>query len=243
MTIVAVFGSIFINTISNIFPLNGVNIGKLSNTIFAPVQIIPANYAFSIWGLIYIALIAFSFYQFQPSQKYNPSLQGSAYLLVFACLAQCVWIYLFLARLFPLSCIAILAILLPLMAMYRYLGIGQHQVSSQDRWFIHIPISIYLAWIAVATVVNVAVTLYSLNWDGWGISSSVWTVIMMIVSSAIAAMVTVQGRNTTYIYVTIWALIAISIRQINTPLIAISGVVLAIVLALVTNIFPRGRNI
>jgi hypothetical protein len=45
-----VLGSIAINTLSNVFPLNGVSVGNLSNTLFASVQIIPANYAFAIWG-------------------------------------------------------------------------------------------------------------------------------------------------------------------------------------------------
>jgi hypothetical protein len=242
ITITAVFVSIFINTISNIFPLNGVNIGKLSNTVFAAVQIIPANYAFSIWGLIYLALIAFSIYQLQSSQRQNPGLQGSAYFLVIASIAQCIWIYLFLARLFPLSCVAILGVLLPLIGMYRYLGIGQRQVSSQERWLIHFPISIYCAWITVATVVNVAVTLYSLDWDGWGIDSPTWTVIMMVVSTAIAALVTIRGRNMTYAIVIAWALVAISIRQISVPVIALSGIVLAISLILVASASRVGES-
>ncbi len=102
-TLVTIIGSIAINTLSNVFPLNGVSVGNLSNTLFASVQIIPANYAFAIWGLIYIGLVAFGIYQLQPSQRENPRLQRSGYLLVLACIAQCAWIYLFLDRLFPLS--------------------------------------------------------------------------------------------------------------------------------------------
>jgi hypothetical protein len=231
-TLAAILGSIAINTFSNVFPLNGVNIGELSNTLFASVKIIPANYAFAIWGLIYLGLIAFGIYQLQPTQSKNPSLQRSGYLLVFASLSQCIWIYLFLARLFPLSVLAMLGILLPLMGIYRRLGIGQQRVSRQERWFIHIPISIYLGWITVATVVNVAIALYSLNWNGWGITPSVWTVVMAIVSTAIAAFVTIQGADIAYTLVIIWALVAIAIRQMNTPLIAVTGGVLAVALTL-----------
>ncbi|OLP15519.1 hypothetical protein BST81_25795 [Leptolyngbya sp. 'hensonii'] len=234
ITLAAILGSIAINTLSNFFPLNGVNIGVLSNTLFASVQIIPANYAFAIWGLIYLGLIAFGFYQLQPTQRQNPGLQRSSYLLVFACLAQCAWIYLFLARLFPLSIIAMLGILLPLMGMHQRLGIGQQHVSRQERWLIHIPISIYLGWITVATVVNVAIALYSLNWNGWGITPPVWTVIMMMISAAIATLVAVQRHNIAYTLVIVWALIAIAIRQMNTPLIAATGVALAIGLTLLS---------
>ena len=229
-TLVAVLGSIAINTISNVFPLNGVSVGELSNTLFASVQIIPANYAFAIWGLVYLGLIALGIYQLQPSQRENPRLRRSGYLLAIACIAQCAWIYMFLARLFPLSNLAMLGILIPLMVMYQRLGIGRERVSRQERWFIHLPISIYLGWISVATIVNVATGLYSSKWDGWGIAPSVWTVVMMTIASVIAAVMSIQRRDTAYVLVIVWALVAIAIRQANTPLIMVTGWVLAIVL-------------
>jgi hypothetical protein len=244
-TLAAVLGSIAINTLSNIFPLNGVSVGELSNTLFGSVQITPANYGFAIWGLIYLGLIAFGIYQLQPSQRENPRLQHSGYLLAIACIAQCVWIYLFLARLFPLSNLAMLGILVPLMVMYQRLGIGQERVSRAERWFIHLPISLYLGWISVATIVNVATALYSLKWDGWGISPSIWTVVMMTTASLIAAVISIRHRDTAYVLVIVWALVAISIRQANIPLIMVTGWVLAIVLMglnLVNELKPRSRT-
>jgi hypothetical protein len=230
----AILGSIAFNTLSNFFPLNGINVGQLSNTVFAAVQIIPANYAFAIWGLIYLGLIAFAIYQFQPSQRQNPILQRSGYLLVFASVAQCAWIYFFLARLFPLSVIAMLGVLLPLIGLYQRLGIGQQRVSRQEQWFIHIPISIYLGWITVATVVNVAIALYSINWNGWGITPPIWTVMMMMISTVIAALVYVQRHDVAFTLVIVWALVAIAIRQIDTPLIAVAGLIMAIGLTLLS---------
>jgi hypothetical protein len=244
-TLAAVLGSIAINTLSNVFPLNGVSVGELSNTLFASVQIIPANYAFAIWGLIYIGLIAFGIYQLQPSQRENPRLQQSGYLLAIACIAQCVWIYLFLARLFPLSNLAMLGILIPLIVMYQRLEMGEDRVSRQERWFIRQPISIYLGWISVATIVNVAIGLYSLKWDGWGIAPSVWTVVMMTIAGVIAAVISIQRHDTAYVLVIVWALVAIAIRQANTPLIMVTGWVLAIVLMglnLVNELKPRSKT-
>jgi hypothetical protein len=74
ITAVAIVFSILINTISNIFPPNGVNIGELSNTLFAEVRVTPANYAFAIWGLIYSGLVALGIFQFQSTERYNPPL-------------------------------------------------------------------------------------------------------------------------------------------------------------------------
>jgi hypothetical protein len=240
-TFAAILGSIVVNTFSNLFPLNGVNIAKLSNTLFTPVQIIPANYAFAIWGLIYIGLIAFGIFQLQPNQRQNPRLRQGGYLLVWACLAQCVWIYLFLARLFPWSIIAMVGILLPLIGLYTRLRMSSQRLSRRERWFVDSPISIYLGWITVATVVNVAIALYSLNWDGWGIAPSLWTVVMMIVSAAIAALILIQKRDLAYLFVIVWALVAITIRHGNTPMIASTGIGLAIALTLL-GLILKGRH-
>jgi TspO/MBR family len=234
ITAVAIVASILVNTISNIFPPNGINIGQISNTVFADVRVTPANYAFGIWGLIYLGLIALGIYQFQSTERGNPHLQKCGYLLTIACACQCAWIYLFLARQFPLSVVAMLGILLSLIGMYNRLGIGRERVSQAERWMVQIPISIYLSWIAVATIVNIASTLYSISENGWVLGSILWTIIMMAISAAIAASAFVHRQDTAFLLVTVWTLIAIAIRQIHEPIIVVSGAVMAISLVLLS---------
>lgn len=231
-TFVAILSSIIINTISNFFPADGLDMASLSDVLFTSVQILPANYAFAIWGLIYLSLIVFGIYQVQPSQRYNPRLQCSGYLLAFACIAQCTWIYLFLARLFPLSVIAMLGILVPLILMYQALHLDCHLISLKEEWFIRTPISIYLGWITAAFVVNVSLALYSLNWNGWNIAFPIWTVIMMAVATMIASFVIIKYQDTAYALVIVWTLVAIAIRQWHTPLVTGMAMLMAIALVL-----------
>ncbi|WP_338026920.1 hypothetical protein [Trichormus azollae] len=87
-TLGAIVGAFFIKKISNIFPLNGLNIGAISNTLFKDVLIIPANYAFAVWGLIYLGLFALAIYQFLPSQRDDVDLRSTRYLLVVASVTQ-----------------------------------------------------------------------------------------------------------------------------------------------------------
>ena len=108
ITLAAVVIAFIVNVLSNIFPINGLTIGGVSNTVFKNVLIIPANYAFAIWGLIYLGLFAFAIYQVLPSQRENPNLRKTAYFLVIASLAQTIWVYLFLSRLFVASVVATL---------------------------------------------------------------------------------------------------------------------------------------
>ncbi|BAY63013.1 hypothetical protein NIES22_30890 [Calothrix brevissima NIES-22] len=230
-TLAAIIGAFVVNVISNIFPLNGLSIGQISNTLFKNVLIIPANYAFAIWGLIYLGLFALGIYQFLPSQKEDADLRNTGYLLVIASIAQSIWVYLFLSRLFVLSVIAMLLILLPLIGIYLRLNIGNQHVSRQKKWYLYAPISIYLGWISVATIVNVACALYFQNWNGWGISAESWTIILLAIASAIAATIVIQRRDIAYVSVTVWAILAIAVKHWNNPI--LRNVAIALVIALV----------
>ncbi|MBW4613618.1 MAG: tryptophan-rich sensory protein [Desmonostoc vinosum HA7617-LM4] len=231
-TLVAIFGAFIINVVSNVFPLNGLTIGEISNSLFKDVLIIPANYAFAIWGLIYLGLFALAIYQFLPAQRHDLDLRKIGYLLVIASVAQCIWVYLFLSRLFALSIVAILLILLPLIIAYVRLGIGKTRVSQSKKWCVYLPVSIYLGWISVATIVNIASALYSQGWNGWGISFSTWTVVILLAAFAIAAVIAIQRRDIAYPGVTIWALVAIAFKQWNNTLIRNVALILALILVL-----------
>ncbi|WP_414529135.1 tryptophan-rich sensory protein [Nodularia chucula] len=232
-TLIAIVAGFAVNVVSNLYPPNGLRIGEVSNTLFANVLIIPANYAFAIWGLIYLGLFALGIYQFLPNQKDDVDLRKTGYLLVLASVAQIVWVYLFLYRLFGFSVIAILLILLSLIAVYLRLEIGKKRVSQMKRWCVHFPISIYLGWISVATIVNVASWLYLQEWNGWGISAELWTAMMLLVAFAIAAVMALQNRDFAYSGVTVWALVAIAIQHWNNSLLRNVSLILAIALMVI----------
>mgnify|MGYP006274017037 FL=1 len=230
--LVAIIAAFLANVLTNLFPFNGLTIGEISNRFFQDVQIIPANYAFAIWGIIYLGLISLAIYQVLPAQRENRRLRRIGYMLVLASIAQIVWVFFFQNLLFPFSLVAMLLILLPLMTIYWQLGIGENQVSRQEKWFLHIPISIYLGWISVATIVNVAIVLYSLGWNGWGISPPIWTAIMLLVAAGIAAIIIKKRVDIAFPCVIIWALVAIAVRQANQTLILATAAGLAFGLGL-----------
>lgn len=88
-----------------------------------------------------------------------------------------------------------------------------------------------MSWISVATIVNVACALYSQGWNGWGISGEVWTVIMLLIATAIAVAIFIQRQDIAYIGVTLWAILAIAFKHWNNSI--LRNVALALVIALV----------
>ena len=229
-TLAAIIGTLLVNTLSNIFPPDGQNVGEIANTILSGVLITPANYAFAIWGLIYLGLITYGVYQFKPNQRQDPTIQKVNRLLIVACIAQMVWIFLFTFQAFSLSVIAMLGILLPLIGTYFALGIGKQAMNYQRRWFAQYPFSIYLAWISVATVVNVASALYAAGWSGWGLNSSAWTSVMIAVSAVIAAMVILRRQDIPFTLVFVWAYGAIAVRHTDVTMIWLSAAIAAVAL-------------
>lgn len=243
-TVIAIAATLIVNTLSNLYPPGGQNVGEIANTVLSGVLITPANYAFIIWGVIYLGLIAYAIYQFHPARRTEPDLQRVNRWLIVACLAQVVWIFLFTLQQFGGSILAILGILLPLIAIYQTLNIGRSRVSRQRRWMAHIPFSLYLGWIAVATIVNIASALYAAGWGGWGLSPEGWTAVMIVVAALVAAIVILQRGDITFTLVFLWAFLAIAQRHSDVPLIwgtaTVSSAALILGLAGVT-FLPRPK--
>lgn len=244
LTLIAILAAFGTNVLANVAPFNGLTIGEISNTVFKEVLITPANYAFAIWGLIYLGLIGLAVYQVLPAQRQNSSLRRIGYFLVLASLAQIAWVFFFEYQLFTLSLVAMLGILLPLIGAYQQLGVGRDRISRMDKWLVFMPLSIYLGWISVATIVNVALVLYNLGWQGWGISPEVWTAIALIAGAAIAAIISIQRADIAFVLVIVWAFIAIAVRQANISLIAITagGLAIALVLLLVVRVLRQRQS-
>ena len=244
LTLITILTAFITNILGNIFPVKGITIGQISNEMFKNVLIIPANYAFAIWGLVYLALISFAIYQVLPSQRENIYFRRIDYFLVVASCAQIIWVFVFQQLLFVVSLVAMLIILGSLMGAYLGLEIGLTPANRQMRWFAHFPVSIYLGWISVATVVNVAVVLYHLGWDAWGINYQIWTVIILSITSTIAAIVYRERSDYVYAGVFIWALVAIAVRNFDNSIVVIAAIGLALLLVLLLrlNNFQKQHN-
>jgi hypothetical protein len=240
LTILSTIAVITVNALANILPINGKNTGAISDQF--QVFFTPAGYVFSIWGIIYIALIAFSVYQALPAQHSNEVLRSIAPYFWLGSLANIVWILLWHYEVFPATVVAMIVLLVTLILTYLRLGIGVTEVSRGFRWFVQIPSSIYLGWITVATIANVTVLLSYLNWDGFGIAPEVWTAIVLLVAVGIAAAVALTRGDAAYGLVLVWAFVGIAAKHPGVPLVAGSAYVAAAIVGLlaVISLLPSG---
>ena len=217
--IVSVLVTLVVNILANALPLNGQNTGQISDRF--KVYFVPAGYVFSIWGLIYIGLIAYTIYQALPSQRDNPRLRATGWWIVLGGIANSTWIFLWHYNQFPLTLIAMLVLLATLIITYLRLGIRRTMITSGEKWAVHLPFSIYLGWITVATIANISDVLYFVKWDRFGIAPEIWMIIMLAAVVVIAAWMSFSRRDVAYAAVLLWALAGISVKQAAVPAVVI----------------------
>ncbi|MBS3783551.1 MAG: tryptophan-rich sensory protein [Anaerolineae bacterium] len=232
INVAAVFATIALNGLANALPLNGLTTGEISDRF--DVYFVPAGYVFSIWGLIYLALVAFAVYQALPSQRDSPRLRRVGYLFALSCVANVAWLFFWHYEVFPLTIVAMVALLLLLIAVYVRLGIGRSTVPAAERWLVRLPFSIYLGWVTVATIANATSLLDYLNWSGWGISPEIWTVIMLIAATGITAAVTFTRGDIAYGLVIVWAFAGIAVKHADTRMVSTAAWAATAAVALVT---------
>jgi benzodiazapine receptor len=207
----SILATLVVNLLANLLPFNGVTTAQVSDEF--KVYFVPAGYVFSIWGLIYVGLIAYAVFQSLPAQRENPRLRATGWLVALAGLANCVWLFLWHYGQFVLTLVVMLSLLGLLILIYLRLGIGRAPASAAETWCARVPFSVYLGWITVATIANVTDVLYFLNWDGFGIGARDWTLIVFGAVLVIAGLVSLTRRDIAYNLVIVWSLVGIAIQQ------------------------------
>ena len=209
-----------VNFLSNALPLNGLTAGEISDSF--QVYFVPAGYVFSIWGLIYIGMIAFTVYQALPPQRDNPRLRGVRGWFILSNLANAGWLFLWHYQQFPITLLAMGTLLVSLIAIYLRLRPGRTTAPTIERWAVEAPFSIYLGWITVATIANVTTVLDWVGWGRFGLSDAFWMVVMLAVVVAVAWAMSLRERDAAYLAVLLWALAGIGVKFPAEGLVTIS---------------------
>lgn len=216
--IVFLLTTLVFNALANILPINGLTTGGVSDDI--PSLFTPAGYVFSIWGVIYLALILYAVFQALDAQRSNPRLNKTGWWFVVSCIANIAWLFSWHYLQFPLSMLAMLALLASLIIIYQLLETGCSQVTLAEQLLVRVPFSIYLGWISVATIANAAVVLLTLNWNGFGLPPQTWTAVVITVAALLGALMSWFRHDWVYGLVLVWAFTGIAVKQAANPFVS-----------------------
>lgn len=229
VNIVAFAATIVVNWLANALPIGGNTTGALSDSY--PNLFVPAGITFSIWGVIYLFLLCFIVYQardlFKKEQNGDDTINKIGFFFILSSLANICWIFAWHYKLTWLSLLFMFGILGVLLAIYLRLDIGKDKPAFIEKVFVHIPFSIYLGWITVATIANITALLVSLGWNGFGLPEYIWTIVMICAASIITLLVLLTRKDIAYALVIMWALTGIIIKRTNPIFPPQQGIVIA----------------
>lgn len=231
LNLIAYIVVVTVNGLANALPLNGQTTGEISNRL--NVLFTPAGYVFSIWGLIYLLLGIWVLRQFPKSRRDLPIYQETSGLFVVSCILNSLWIFLWHYEFFGLSVIVMLLLLFTLIRLYT------KAKAADASFFDLLPFSVYLGWISVATIANISYYLTYIDWDGFGLSDSIWTFLLLLIATILALTFLKKEHDWVYPLVFVWAFIGIGVKNQNAdvPLVVFSSYVLAALIFIVTIVY------
>ncbi len=217
LNLLGFLGVVIVNGLANALPINNKTTGELSDLY--PNLFVPAGVTFSIWGIIYLLLAVFVIYQLIPSVRANAQKGGFidriGILFFISSLANIGWIFAWHYEKVAISLLLMLILLGCLFAIYLRLNIGKAEVTKTERYLVHLPFSIYLGWITIATIANVTALLVDINWNTFGLGEQFWAVAIIIVGIAITLATLFTRKDIYYCLVVDWALLGILLKRLS----------------------------
>ena len=204
---------VVMNGLATTLPLNGRTTAEISDSFANTFA--PAGYVFSIWGVIYTALMAFLAYQFTARGRASIAIDRIGWLFVVNAIANGIWIVFWHYGMFPATMAMTIVLLGTLCAIAVRIGTPAQAATRSDRWFVHLPFAIYLGWVSVATIANAAVMFLDMGWNGEPLTPEAWTLALIAIATGIGAVMVIRRGEIAFAGVLIWAFVGIAVKQVE----------------------------
>ena len=213
--------------------LGGTTSGEVANLMY--VWFMPAGYVFSIWGLIYVALIAWLVSYTRESPLRAKRFTPVSVLFIGSCVLNVLWLALWHFELVGISFIVILAEWAVLAALYLNV---RRSAKSGWGW---VPISIYTAWVTVAALANMAI-LVTRALDG-GIAFFNGLSVLALTAGVLALGYVMRKMydDVAFPLVFLWALIGVGIHVAEASWLVSSLVFILVIAGAVLTFVPLGK--
>jgi hypothetical protein len=224
------------NALALLLPINGETTAQVAEAY--PNLFAPAGITFGIWGVIYFSLLCFIIYQLwlafsgkAPAALAYLMLKMKDWFLI-SSVANACWLFAWHYHLIPVSVAIMLMLLISLLVIHHNFGISIVPATLPEKIFIHFPFSIYLGWIAIATIANIAALLVYAGWEGSVEAQVTWTVAMIGIGTIASMAMVLRRNNILYALVSIWAFYGILLKRKAAGVAQESAIIHACVIAI-----------
>jgi len=220
--------------------LGGQGIADAAGGAFAAdaTVLAPAGFAFSIWSVVYLGLLAYAVWQFVPAQAAKPGHRVVGYGVAASALLNAVWIVCVLAWRVAESFVIIVILLGVLLLTFVRVCRRPRRASVAEAVLVDGVIGLYLGWVTVAAAANLAAWLADVGIAAWSQAPGVPGTITLICAGLIALFTAWRGGRWAPAVATSWGLVWIAVgRWVGAPaapVVATTAVVLAVLVIGVT---------
>jgi hypothetical protein len=195
------------------------------------LPIVPIEWAFAIWGLIYLGAAIFAVWQILPDQLDDPLLRRIGYWAAAAFALNAIWEYHVPKRDLDWASVAIigaaLAVLLTILVRLE----AAEPLDARTFWLTAAPLQLLAGWISAATFVNIGSTL---KWAGVAVGRGL-RLALLLSAGALGASVAALTGALVYAAAVAWALFGIvvanRVRDHDALIAAVAALLVPVVLA------------
>jgi hypothetical protein len=211
-------------------------------------SILPATYAFAIWGPIFVLCGIYAVYQALPAQRENPIFHAIGWWTAGAFLANGAWSYAYTSRQFLVAQAIIVAGLVLAGGAYLHVvrGVPATRATRIDNWLIGPTLGLLFGWLTAASAVGLAGTLIARGFAASGQGAEIRDAALLLLGSVVAILVIRASRQGPYgAWVSfgaalLWALVAIIVEQRSTSIMTTAAAAVIAVIVLFTAFGARG---
>ncbi len=208
--------------------------------------ILPASFAFAIWGPIFLLCGIYAIYQALPAQRDRPALREIGWWTAAAFLANGVWIYAYTNRNFVVAQVIItIGFVAAVGGFLRLERVILPGATSTVEWRLVAPtLGLLGGWLTAACVVGLAGTLVSLGFSPEGSAAELGAAAQALLGGGIGVVVVAFARNgpstgwVAYAGALLWALAAIVIEQQSTSTLVAGAAVVSAILVISAAVGP-----
>ncbi|MGO4912602.1 tryptophan-rich sensory protein [Leeuwenhoekiella sp. W20_SRS_FM14] len=214
LNLLSVLLVITVNGLSQAQRWNNTTIGEVSNrydNLFTP-----AGYAFSIWGVIFLGLLAYAVFGIRRaffSKKDTPHIEQAGFWFTSVNVLNALWVVAFTYDYVWLSVFIIIGMLFCLLKIVLKTYMERWDAPIEIIAFVWWPICIYSGWVAVAVIANISAFLVKLDLAGSQLTQIIATMTLITIAVFINLLMINLRNMREFAMVGAWALFAIFIRH------------------------------
>ena len=210
LNVVFFAATVIVNGLANILPIAQVKTEDISQKYQHLLS--PADFSFAIWGVIYVLLAGFVWYQALKKHDYIAKRCGVWFML--SCAANALWMVLWHYEMLALSVVCMGVI------VWALTVINARLADVNDTWqakvFVQAGLGLYLGWSCIAAAANAASFLVQSNFSGFGLSDEVWTVALLLLMALLTVLLLNRFGNVFTGIAVAWGIIGVLVQHFTT---------------------------